>query len=88
MGCTVTKGAFKLVLHLLVFSEAQPVKTDGRASDISAESLDTDTLMRLAGNGGVERAAVSTGCQQFNCHFFLSSIAPKPLVLSLSMEFM
>ncbi len=37
VGGAVAKGAFKLVLHLPVFSEAQTDKTDGgRARDIPA----------------------------------------------------
>ena len=71
MGSAVAKRSFKLILHLPIISETQPVETDGRTRDISAESFKTGTLMRLTDNRGVQREAVSIGGERFMTTAFL-----------------
>ena len=65
MGSAIPEWAFEFVDNLPGFIRSQPVEADGGARDVATQALQTLALVRLAGDGGVEREAVPVHRERF-----------------------
>ena len=62
----VTKGTFELEDHQPIAIDTQTLLGDGRAGHVTAHTFELGPLVRLAGDGTVERKAITCGGEGFD----------------------